>query len=38
MSGRGGSGYAVGTMCTRYTGWYFFFGSGVSPGVPAGRV
>jgi hypothetical protein len=29
--------YAVATMCTRYSGWYFF-GVGVSPGVSAGRV
>ena len=29
--------YAVATMCIRYSGWYFF-GTGVSPGVSAGRV
>ena len=26
------------TMCTRYSGWYFFFDTGASPGVSAGRV
>jgi len=31
------AGYAVATMCIRYSGWYFF-GTGVSPGVSAGRV
>jgi hypothetical protein len=38
VTGRRGTGYAGRTMCTRYTGWYFFFGTGASPGIPTGRV
>ena len=29
--------YAVHTMCIRSSGWYFF-GTGASPGVSAGRA